>query len=495
MNTPQQEQIIAAVRDGKTVGCNAVAGSGKTTTGRNAEATLDPASRRLNCAFSKRIALEFDKKMPKGSDNRTFNSLGHSGVRALVGKVTMRVNYAGREKSYAIQDEMGIDRDTYPDLGRAVGLAKNLGLVPSNQFGGNTLIEDTDEVWSQMFSLYDIDHGRMEEDEAISIARNALVLSINQAFNSGVIDYDDQLYIPTLWGAPIDPYDFIFVDEAQDLSPIQHKMVKRLCRGGKAQVLMAGDRNQAIYAFRGAMHDSFDTLQKDLQAHDLPLTVSFRCAKEVVREAQQYVPEIEFHEDSPEGQVVHHDDWGPEVFSTGDTILCRNTKPLIPVFYNLIANGVGAKILGSDIGKGLKTKLQKILKASGQYNLGSAQMAQLVYEWGEAEYRKRILKDEAKANQMKEQADILIAILERHPTARAAIEAIGLMFSDDIGPVTLSTIHKAKGLEWPRVWFLDSWLIPSTFATEPWQLQQERNLAYVGITRAMQELHYINTRR
>ena len=53
------------------------------------------------------------------------------------------------------------------------------------------------------------------------------------------------------------------------------------------------------------------------------------------------------------------------------------------------------------------------------------------------------------------------------------------------------TIHKSKGLENDNVFFLAPELIPSRFATQPWQLEQESNLKYVAITRAKNSLIYV----
>ena len=57
------------------------------------------------------------------------------------------------------------------------------------------------------------------------------------------------------------------------------------------------------------------------------------------------------------------------------------------------------------------------------------------------------------------------------------------------------TIHRSKGLENNRVFFIDKFnkirLIPSKFADQEWELQQERNIEFVGITRAKSELIYI----
>jgi DNA helicase-2/ATP-dependent DNA helicase PcrA len=47
-------------------------------------------------------------------------------------------------------------------------------------------------------------------------------------------------------------------------------------------------------------------------------------------------------------------------------------------------------------------------------------------------------------------------------------------------------------MEWNRVFILDRWRMPSKYATQPWQQEQEQNLIYVAITRAKRELTYID---
>jgi len=52
-------------------------------------------------------------------------------------------------------------------------------------------------------------------------------------------------------------------------------------------------------------------------------------------------------------------------------------------------------------------------------------------------------------------------------------------------------VHKAKGLEWLRVFILDRDRMPSRWARRDWQVQQEENLIYVAYTRAKEELYFL----
>ncbi|MCH7726076.1 MAG: ATP-dependent helicase, partial [Planctomycetes bacterium] len=65
------------------------------------------------------------------------------------------------------------------------------------------------------------------------------------------------------------------------------------------------------------------------------------------------------------------------------------------------------------------------------------------------------------------------------------------------------TVHRAKGLEWERVFILDPGLIPSIWSVRAykkdpdrysWMMQEEANIRYVAITRAMKELTYITSK-
>ena len=69
------------------------------------------------------------------------------------------------------------------------------------------------------------------------------------------------------------------------------------------------------------------------------------------------------------------------------------------------------------------------------------------------------------------------------------------LFADNIDPakmVTLCSSHRSKGLEWDTVYLLGrDELMPSPFARQAWQMDQEVNLIYVSITRAKKTLVHV----
>ena len=93
----------------------------------------------------------------------------------------------------------------------------------------------------------------------------------------------------------------------------------------------------------------------------------------------------------------------------------------------------------------------------------------------------------------------LVGVAGEHDTLDDFLEAVALVAdTDDLADagadesaVTLMTLHSAKGLEYPDVYVvgMEDGVFPHIRAlTEPHELEEERRLAYVGITRAMQRL-------
>jgi superfamily I DNA/RNA helicase len=170
-------------------------------------------------------------------------------------------------------------------------------------------------------------------------------------------------------------------------------------------------------------------------------------------------------------------------------------KPLIDLAYDLIGRGVGCAVLGREIGKGL-TDLVKKMKARGVDGVLAA-----LEDFEKREVAKFMAKgEEGKAEAVSDRVACIVTIAGKIPEGRdrtvpALIAKIESLFTDSNGVLILSTMHKAKGREWTRVGILKPELLPSKWARQGWQQEQETNLDYVARTRARVELIYLEDDR
>jgi superfamily I DNA/RNA helicase len=152
--------------------------------------------------------------------------------------------------------------------------------------------------------------------------------------------------------------------------------------------------------------------------------------------------------------------------------------------------------MGRDIGAGLTSLIKKLSPKgiNGKHGLTdklTAWEAKEINKW-----QKEDRQDMIEAVQDK--VACIHAVIARTSvnTVPDLIREIEAMFSDDpknTRAVTLCSVHKSKGLESDTVYFLDREIIPMKSATQAWQLEQEFNLLYVGITRAKSALYFISS--
>lgn len=183
-------------------------------------------------------------------------------------------------------------------------------------------------------------------------------------------------------------------------------------------------------------------------------------------------------------------EWELSKFVADDLIVCRTTKPLISLAYKFLRARIPAKIMGREIGQGLKSLINK-LNANGIDNL----MLKLD-AWADRESEKAIAKQqECRVEAIRDKAEAILCLIEgmseTERTIPALLTVIDSLFSGSKGSITLATIHKAKGLEANTVFWLNSSQCPAKWAKSGWQIQQENNLCYVAVTRAKQRLFLI----
>jgi DNA helicase II / ATP-dependent DNA helicase PcrA len=476
--TDEQAEIIDFVRDNprRHVLINALAGAAKTSTLRFLCKYL-PVEPTLSVAFNKRIADEMGRLLPSHVRCATMNSVGHRVWGAAVGKrliLETKKNF-NLVKNY-IDNHLkpGERREAYEifsDLTKALSKAKLNGYVPSGVPVGRSLISEEGFF------------GGLEEtpdDWFIDIVNHCLRESIAQAYG-GLVDFDDQIYMSTLFGGSFPSHVRVMVDETQDLSPLNHAMVTKLV-SPTSQLIAVGDPWQSIYAFRGADTQSMSGLSQRFDMHEMTLSISFRCPRSVVRNAHDRVPHMRWPDWAIEGTVEALPSWSAKDIPDGAAIICRNNAPLLSTALALLKASRGVHLVGTDLGPQLVKTLKKL---SPRGDLPRAAVHDAIDAWEQEKMRKA--RD---SGTISDRADCLRVFANFGDTLGAAITYCELLFSSK-GPVQLLSGHKAKGLEWDTVYHLDPHRIPSPWAKEGEALEQELNVRYVIETRAKRALYFV----
>ena len=485
--SPQQKAAVEAIEKGKnSIILSAVAGAGKTS-------TLIEMLKAANgtvafCAFNKAIAQEIETKINQKNIDKdvkvgTVHSFGFGAVRRAFSNIKVDGN---KLKNLAQEEFDGEYFHLREFVTNSVAMAKEVGI--------GACVDNDYNNWIQMFDHYDLWDmlpGDVSNDTAVDASQFLLRCSNNI---KNVVDFADMIYLPIFYKLKMWQYDYIFLDEAQDTNATRRQLVKMMLKP-KGKLVAVGDLHQAIYAFTGADHNALDLIKQDFNAVELPLSVTFRCPKNVVKEAQKYVQHIESHPDSPDGIVDECTIKDlPKLVTQQDAIICRNTKPLVEVAYTLIRNKIPCKVEGRKIGEGL-------IRLATRWKVKTVQT--LINKL-EAYKEKEIKKNKEKGNDTKcqiieDQVETLMVFIDQckvNDPITTLITKIQELFDDTENKqiLTLSTIHKSKGREWDRVFALgmDEYS-PSKWAKKNWELQQEDNLLYVQVTRAKHHLTKVNT--
>ena len=313
-------------------------------------------------AFNKSIATELQSRIPTGMDAMTLHSLGFKAVQQAYGR--LKVN------SYRVQNIMerllGKDiREVRKDNPTLVKSVEDLVARCKNLLISGESEEDLDAICEAYD--YEVNGSRAEIYKLVPQVLRACL----DPTQDKEIDFNDMVWLPVINNLQVTKYDLLLVDESQDLNRCQQELAKK---AGK-RLVFCGDPKQAIYGFAGADAKSMERLQEELQATPegcvvLPLTVTRRCGKAIVTEANKYVPDFSAHENNPEGKVSKAkyqsaNDKGTyhEQCEAGDMIVCRVNAPLVSQCFKFLRQNRKANIQGRDIGQGLIRTIQK-LKAS-----------------------------------------------------------------------------------------------------------------------------------
>jgi DNA helicase-2/ATP-dependent DNA helicase PcrA len=459
--SPMQQAIFDFVATGKGHGvAEALAGTGKSTTIEEAIRRAPGDASILACAFNKSIATALQRRLDGvGVDVLTLHSLGLRAVTKSHGRREVDGRYVG-----ALVREAIFDRDAATATRKLIGYAKGC------------LIDDAEALDAALDELgIDVE----PRNRRAIVAATVRILAKCGNATKGPIDFDDMIWLPAAQGMSVPRYEYVFVDETQDLNPAQLWLARAACAEG-GRIIAVGDRHQSIYAFRGADRDAIPRMIRELRATVLPLSITYRCARAIVAEANRYVPALQAAAGAPDGMVKHVNEAQLEA-QPGDMVLSRLNAPLVKLAMQWLGRGIRCRIQGRNIGEGLVKLLQLLGKKAG--GNGVAQLLQSLRRWHEAE-RARLVAAERDTQETDDKAACVEALCEGCATVAQVIDAADQLFADDGEEgILLSSTHRAKGLEADRVWLL--W---DTY--RPRADEQERNLCYVAITRAKRELYF-----
>ena len=323
----------------------------------------------------------------------------------------------------------------------------------------------------------------------------------------GVVDFDDLLDL-NLRAVQTDEafrslvhwrFRHFFVDEAQDLNPLQHALLEAW-RGGRADICLVGDPRQAIYGWNGSDHTTMTEVERVYPGVTvISLKTNYRCSPQVVSagaaalSASGQVDDTESNRaDGAPLRIESYPTIEAEAAaitasvraalqrhsSSGIAVLARTNEQLVPIEYALNAAEIPTQ---RAVGR---SPLE--LALADAYRTTSREALAL---WADDQFthhdpiRRRVAEEVDRFLTSQEPGGFRSWVDSRTPFDDLDVEA-------DDGAVSLLTFHGAKGREWPVVLVAgaEDGLIPHSSALSDAQQAEEARLFYVAITRAVDQL-------
>jgi DNA helicase-2/ATP-dependent DNA helicase PcrA len=306
-------------------------------------------------------------------------------------------------------------------------------------------------------------------------------------------DYDDMVWMAHDKDCKQTKWDWILVDETQDLNPV---MVQLLLKSvtSKTRIIAVGDRYQSIYAWRGADHHMMTRMYERFDATLFKLPVTYRCPTSHVDFIKDQLPEIDIKAapNASTGEILHYKyEDIHEILTPKHNIICRKTAPLVRLAYELIKIGRPATVLGKDIGLNLINKVdevggnlsvQTLIRSLEELAFDKMQRLQ---EDGN-EYIDQIMSD------FHDKVDAIKIISEGCVDSDEVKAKIRKLFKDKASNIPLCTIHRCKGQTYKNTVLLEIDQMPM-YREDADEAQQERNCYLVALSRSNDKLFLVDS--
>ncbi|MER6094947.1 ATP-dependent DNA helicase UvrD2 [Streptomyces sp. NPDC001728] len=531
---PEQREVALALTGPVCVLAGAGTGKTRAITHRIAygvrSGRLQPASV-LAVTFTNRAAGEMRGRLRElgagGVQARTFHSaalrqlqffwpkaVGGDLPRLLERKIQLVADAAARCR-------VRLDRNELRDVTGEIEWAKVTQTVPADYPAvvAKSLRDaprDPAEI-SQIYAMYE----QLKRDRSVIDFEDVLLLTV------GILqdrhDIADQIR---------SQYQHFVVDEYQDVSPLQQRLLD-LWLGDRDNLCVVGDASQTIYSFTGATPDHLLNFRtRHPGATVVKLVRDYRSTPQVVhlangllsqargRAADHRLELISQRDPGPEPVYTEYADEPTEAEGTArrirDLIAAGVPAGEIAVLYRINAQsevyeqaladaGVPYQLRGAerfferqevreagialrgaaraggndsllDDADDLPAQVRAVLSTKGWSTRPPAGSGAVRDRWESLAALVRLAEDFARAKHGATLSD-LVAELDERAAAQHAPTVQG---------VTLASLHAAKGLEWDAVFLvgLTEGMLPITYAKTDEQVEEERRLLYVGVTRA-----------
>jgi len=311
-------------------------------------------------------------------------------------------------------------------------------------------------------------------------------------------------------------FKYVSVDEYQDIDENQYKLIRLLVPCG-GNIFVIGDPNQAIYGFRGGNSKFFNNFKEDYpSAKMINLKNNYRSTSSIVDASNQMIEsfniiskwdrphekitihtaptdkaEAEFAASTIENLIGGHSFFsidsqrssGEECdYSFSDfAILYRTSAQLPPVIEALNRSGMPfVKCSNEPLCE--RKEIRNLLNRLTDENPPAEQIEALEAEFGEIieDYIFKYIKN----------------LAQKHQTTSGFIHEVSLLTEADTldkraDRIKLMTLHSSKGLEFKCVFIigLEDEILPLYRAKNPDEIEEEKRLLYVGMTRAKERLY------
>lgn len=492
--TPEQMAIYDSLagtgfpRSKYSLAINSVAGSGKTTTAVTGAGYASRLHKNIGfVAFNAAIAKELGSRMKGTASASTLHSLGLRLLRPAIPGLGL-CNENSKYRTIAVSEYPSF---FVPWKGRMVLRPEYAALLPmidvirTQNIDIHTVSEKSIEGISDACDRQGIEVPSVQYiQEVVYAAMRCLEIGSDLSVMTE-FDFSDMIWLPGQLGLNKRFLDLIFADEAQDFNPTQQHLINSVAN----ESCIVGDPYQSIMGWAGADNNSFSNLAKLTDARELPLSVCWRCPSRHLGLARILVPHIKDSPECREGTVRQVSSFSVASFcKPGDMILCRNNSPLISCAYNMMRQKVRVCVKGKNIGQGI-VKLIERLKACD-----TADLAKKLARYELKELGKLVDRDahETAFDALRDKVRCIVEISKECDSIASLNEMCHTLFTDASASgevVTLSSIHRAKGLEADNVVILEPELLAAR-ARDPESYQQEKNLLYVALTRAKNHLAF-----